>query len=1103
MYSLFAFVFDVISNPFRGAWAEKVKSSEERTTRCQDRKIGKKSKHVQDYTSASSDAEASHPSRRNTRLRKPSPSSTTPLSFRTVHIADEDEHRRKRNRCDVSVLPNPAPIPSLALDHPHDDVPHHQHVTASITPPSPIRPAPFKDYDGGHGADGIKVTRNQGHAFIRAHVASGQKLPPSKLRVSCKPQNMPSPAAHSVHSSIPPTPESNNLDSNPPPSQTHIPSNDTINRSGITSAANGNNRMVGIYSPDGNLEMYARVDDTIILAIKSLLEAHNLQMEQVPNSGTTSAPPTPPQHPSPNLSDSHGSSTSVGSSRHAPSSVTPVTSSPSVKKSNVNATSPSIVHVAVFAPEAVVGDVTPTPINDADRLDRVPEAVGLDVTPTPINDADRLDHVPEAVSLDQGSPLANLTPTQDGSIPNPPMDSSAHLATTHTSLDPETEHTIKESDDKQPSHVVDNTIPVELLEFLSPPPLIWFTGHLNNKDHGFKEAHFEIHAHPRKRDVWWLLATDFYDESVIANFTFGPGTTMKCQVHDRVDVTVWPCGVRQGFHSRSFVTNQQTANQIASIIQPSSTSFEPLAKVTSRTAEPIVTVVQSPAELQASVAPIIPNPPITHSLLPPTLHILSPITHPLLQTLPIPPPVDMPTHDDHQFEPQLQTTSGTTLVAMVTAPEVFSIPAPADDMETDSSPPLPADDPMRVEEQLQVGDSVSAVITPDEAIMPTDVEQQEAPYVDVLTDENIVAAMPDATDGNTVMGSPQPASSADVLVLQNVSTIVVVLEQDEEMLPDYEEGDETDRGNGFDFEEGGNTDGLETGLVSAPHATPDPSVVASHIPALVSGTVDPSPSASSTSFQGSPSVICGAVSGPFVNGIVSNTFGAPTPTYSQAGPSSAFPGLPMRAEVPVSTLPPPEMAGISSKGAAAGPSSLGSGSWAPRSIAVMARRASNNFDDDEDDDEDKGGIIAPRTFLKADDDPRSAVLEAVLEVVEAVPIMAVPFRNGEELEWAIDDLLAGAQVEVDITSMAGTLGQAHLNGRPRAAALNELYVPATNQEHEEDEDEEDEEDEDEEDEEDDEEEKDDEDDEDDEEEDEEEEEEEVEEEVGVEYDHED
>ncbi|KAG9034026.1 hypothetical protein FRB95_013897 [Tulasnella sp. JGI-2019a] len=1004
-------------------------------------RVGKKFKAAHHRTTASGNSKNAYRS---------------PLAVALEDITDDDRHRGKRMRReevpDIDILQTLHRLlpPNRSYDHlvyaqqaaislrrrrppPHFDSP-------IITPSLTHRPLNTfaqqnddKDTAGAETEEQL-LKRKQRDLFVKFLDSDSHTLKAPKRRSTLNLSNIPPPAPSSPPSSSS-TYSPNKASSNPSSSQVQTPSDETKIHPDVDPApahvpnlehlaktlanmtwyleppspANDNNPTICIVGVNKKVDTPIWAGSVVHQLLDFVLATYGLQIEQVPNPDTPYTAATPPaafeatRDTSPDHTDCRSSAVERGPPPQIESTSGDLcASSESVTGSNrsldVNELVDTSLHSA-SASDVAAGDVLFTSSNEVD----VPEGNSV---------------------LGQGFVPNNITSAEESSsdvvssLLVPFIAADASLDTRAGIVIEDAVNTKGGSDVKRLKYSIDDVHFARLAENPVGPSVshpgdisFCFYGLLNKCNSHPVEARFKIRSHPRKLNAWWIVSNTPDDTHVLANLTFGFGTRMHFQADGRADIKILAFSPRYGLKRRSFTTDQETAKQLASLIQLSPTFIiihlpKPSLQMANNNPDDVIPAIQLSVAAQAAEAThIMGTPPAA----PQILHSATPS-----EILPF----EIQQMSDH--------------VTAVITPEVALILAPTDNMDAIPTHTvyLPANlglEVAMVEGQPQASDPAFAGITPEDSQMEDatqggvtidsmgDIDTTDFPIVldnveQVALQVNLLMAptevvmmdapVPDTDD--IVMGSNQAALvnlSGDI-VFHDVGVAAALIEEDEEMLPDEE--DESDQGLGFDYEDEDDMDGLETEPASVSQATAEPAFAFGNVGPLTMGAAN-STNAIQAPVNHSMAVLDTAV---MLSSVLLR--------------DAISPIHPVSTRVVVPTI-----------NAMAGPSSAGSRFSTPRSMAFSARPASNAFGD-EDDDDDEVTDTAPVALLDADDDAGLGILEPAVDdaPVAAVPFVipaVTPFSNQQEFEDALDDLFAGAQAEVDIAAMIGTLNGANLD----------------------------------------------------------------------------
>ncbi|KAG8869337.1 hypothetical protein FRB97_001323, partial [Tulasnella sp. 331] len=398
-------------------------------------------------------------------------------------------------------------------------------------------------------------------------------------------------------------------------------------------AANGNQEMIRIVGQDGSLHALVCTDSPILQVFESLVSTYGLHVEEsltqeVPATVTTAAT----RHAdSPNgsridvLSSSSGSGRSTVKSSELQSSVATSLSSTSDVSSRELADSPSSpdAHLSAESDCAPYGsDVAIAGVGVFSITTRGADeaVVGADNRSTMARDFDQghapgnLVSAPLAVTVSGSTDLASSEGSMLLGVEGPSYESVGVIHDGQSLVTANAQLGLEEVD-----FAALAMLPASNLPCASSP--LRFAG-LFKKRAKFVDASFTLRAHCRRENTWWLLV-EGPTGSNLGNFTFGLSTEMSYANDGLVDVTVLPLSSRNVLKRRYFVTDQETASQIAQLLQrPTGTSapfYSPATSVITPDDPNAATTIQPYTEISAVSAngpPILLIHPVAESLTP-------------------------------------------------------------------------------------------------------------------------------------------------------------------------------------------------------------------------------------------------------------------------------------------------------------------------------------------------------------------------------------------------------------------------------------------------------------------------------------------------------
>ncbi|KAG8888835.1 hypothetical protein FRB98_006731 [Tulasnella sp. 332] len=548
-------------------------------------------------------------------------SSTSDVTASVEHAQEDDQHREKRTRLNVPATPAILKQHNGTLPIPHDHLAHAEATAAhlrSLNPPAPLfaplvvtppiyynvvtptvqTPSPaLANYLGLERPAGNtqeqELKRKRIGSLIQtliknpAEPRTPTQLPPQPRPVThffsaqptaaskppLTPSNeSPSPALPDYVQSNSPlssstTPPTNIKDTNeladiiPTAKQSCSPEQSPNVLMGMTwypelpCTANGNQEMMRLVDRDGLLHTLTRKNSPVFDAINLLLQTQGLQAEHSLNHTHINAP----NDPSSPHTVNEGSSSAISSSPTAVSDV------PTLEPS----TDPYILDVDDSEESESVSSVSAAASAEAQNFFSSSADQALVNKQVQMDGDHGQGHAPGNLTLAPCSvPASVLTDAVGSEASN--VDEVLSLERCHTTRGDKQSSVAGEVE--RPDQSLDG-VDFAALFMLSasaahiPAPLC-FVG-LFKKGSEFIEATFTLRAHRRRGNVWWLLVETLTGSDLVANFAFGPGTVMSYANDGWVDFTVLPVSSRNILKNRYFVTDQDTASQIAELLRRS------------------------------------------------------------------------------------------------------------------------------------------------------------------------------------------------------------------------------------------------------------------------------------------------------------------------------------------------------------------------------------------------------------------------------------------------------------------------------------------------------------------------------------------------------
>ncbi|KAG8843080.1 hypothetical protein FRB96_004368 [Tulasnella sp. 330] len=581
-------------------------------------------------------------------------------------------------------------------------------------------------------------------------------------------------------------------------------------------AANGNQEMIRIVGQDGSLHALVCTDSPILQVFESLVSTYGLHVEEsltqeVPATVTTAAT----RHAdSPNgsridvLSSSSGSGRSTVKSSELQSSVATSLSSTSDVSSRELADSPSSpdAHLSAESDCAPYGsDVAIAGVGVFSITTRGADeaVVGADNRSTMARDFEQghapgnLVSAPLAVTVSGSTDLASSEGSMLLGVEGPSYESVGVIHDGQSLVTANAQLGLEEVD-----FAALAMLPASNLPCASSP--LRFAG-LFKKRAKFVDASFTLRAHCRRENTWWLLV-EGPTGSNLGNFTFGLSTEMSYANDGLVDVTVLPLSSRNVLKRRYFVTDQETASQIAQLLQrPTGTSapfYSPATSVITPDDPNAATTIQPYTEISAVSAN---GPPIL-------------LIHPVAESLT---PAQSETVAPQELKDPHQTDDGTQV--SVEDSDVSGVIETTSVLSAHVVPTSHSEIVMHAEASLAIDESTEVI--PDEhqnLNEATATADLDVVFVngEVATEANITTPQPEPASFevdaflDTVMDDYEAVPSTNGVIAPGESTSAPAIVEDDMGLSDYEEDEEMVEGDVSDLAV--DTDGMDESEFSAP-----------------------------------------------------------------------------------------------------------------------------------------------------------------------------------------------------------------------------------------------------------------------------------------------